>query len=280
MPTPAAESELITFLPFHFEVETGRLWSGDQLCALRPQAAAILEYLLRRPGQVVSKAELFSALWPGVSVSAGVLKTYIWEIRKALDHTRGSSQLVETLPRRGYRFIGEVQGPRSKVQGPTSALVATTDFDPLVPSPQSLAANVVGREAELAQLHEWWAQARKGERQVAFVTGEAGIGKTTLVDAFLRQVTSTGEALCIGRGQCIEHYGTGEAYMPVLEALGDWLVNPRLCHWSRRSIAMPRRCLRNCLRCSRKPSGNDSGSKSKGSRKIACYENSSMRSKR
>ncbi len=220
MPTPAAESELITFLPFHFEVETGRLWSGDQLCALRPQAAAILEYLLRRPGQVVSKAELFSALWPGVSVSAGVLKTYIWEIRKALDHTRGSSQLVETLPRRGYRFIGEVQGPRSKVQGPTSALVATTDFDPLVPSPQSLAANVVGREAELAQLHEWWAQARKGERQVAFVTGEAGIGKTTLVDAFLRQVTSTGEALCIGRGQCIEHYGTGEAYMPVLEALG------------------------------------------------------------
>lgn len=147
MPTPAAESELITFLPFHFEVETGRLWSGDQLCALRPQAAAILEYLLRRPGQVVSKAELFSALWPGVSVSAGVLKTYIWEIRKALDHTRGSSQLVETLPRRGYRFIGEVQGPRSKVQRRLSSRQQTSTHSFPAPNPSPPMSSVVRRNS-------------------------------------------------------------------------------------------------------------------------------------
>ena len=55
-----------------------------------------------------------------------------------------------------------------------------------------------------------------------FVTGEPGIGKTTMVEAFLEQVAIDGE-LWIGRGQCIEHYGAGEAYLPVLEALG------RLC---------------------------------------------------
>jgi predicted ATPase len=62
----------------------------------------------------------------------------------------------------------------------------------------------------------------EGERQVVFVAGEVGIGKTTLVEAFMAQAGSNG-ALWIGHGQCIEQYGAGEAYMPVLEALG------RLC---------------------------------------------------
>jgi predicted ATPase len=62
-------------------------------------------------------------------------------------------------------------------------------------------------------------KARRGERQVLFVTGEAGIGKTTLTEAFLDRVAATGE-LWIGRGQCVEHYGASEPYMPLLEALG------------------------------------------------------------
>jgi predicted ATPase len=79
---------------------------------------------------------------------------------------------------------------------------------------------MVAREAELAQLHELWTQARQGTRQVVFVTGEAGIGKATLVDAFVAQVVAT-EAVWFGRGQCIEQYGAGEAYLPLLEALGQ-----------------------------------------------------------
>ena len=77
---------------------------------------------------------------------------------------------------------------------------------------------MVGREAELAQLHQWWARALKGERQVVVVTGEVGIGKTTVVDAFAAQVWGR-EPVWIGRGQCIEQYGAGEAYLPLLGAL-------------------------------------------------------------
>src|SRR5262249_38697493 len=80
----------------------------------------------------------------------------------------------------------------------------------------------VGREGELRQLHHWWDKALNCERQVVFVTGEPGIGKTTLVEAFLAQMAAD-DKVWIARGQCIGHYGAGEAYLPLLEALG------RLC---------------------------------------------------
>src|SRR4030095_11646818 len=54
---------------------------------------------------------------------------------------------------------------------------------------------------------------------IVFVTGEAGIGKTALVDTFARSIASD-RRIRIGRGQCLEQYGTVEAYMPVLEAIG------------------------------------------------------------
>jgi len=77
----------------------------------------------------------------------------------------------------------------------------------------------VGRELELAQLHTYFAKALHGERQIIFVAGEPGIGKTTLVEAFLQQVIAEDD-FWLGRGQCIEHYGAGEAYLPLLDALG------------------------------------------------------------
>ena len=90
-------------------------------------------------------------------------------------------------------------------------------------------SGLVGREAELAQLQRYWAQARQGRRQVVFITGEAGIGKTTLVDSFVSQMAAT-EVVWNARGQCIEHYGAGEAYLPLLEALGQLGRGPDGAH--------------------------------------------------
>ena len=70
-------------------------------------------------------------------------------------------------------------------------------------------------------------------RQLVFVTGEAGIGKTTVVDAFLAQVGAA-QPVWIGRGQCIEHYGGGEAYLPLLDALGRLGRGPDERGWSPR----------------------------------------------
>ena len=108
-------------------------------------------------------------------------------------------------------------------------MAPTAPLPALTPAPVSPSASVptplpaprlVAREDELATLHQWFAQALQGERHLGFITGEAGIGKTTLVDTFVTQLA--GQApLWLGHGQCIEQYGTGEAYLPLLEALGQ-----------------------------------------------------------
>jgi len=77
----------------------------------------------------------------------------------------------------------------------------------------------VARAVELAQLQQWWALAQQGHRQLGLISGEAGIGKTTLVDAFVAQVTVE-QTVWVGYGQCIEPYGAGEAYLPLLDAFG------------------------------------------------------------
>src|SRR5262249_8371211 len=78
---------------------------------------------------------------------------------------------------------------------------------------------VVGRAGPLAELERWAARAQQGDRQLVFVTGGPGVGKTTIVDLVLDRIAATGP-VAIGRGQCLEQTGAGEAYLPVLGALG------------------------------------------------------------
>jgi tetratricopeptide (TPR) repeat protein len=77
---------------------------------------------------------------------------------------------------------------------------------------------LLGRTAELKQLRGWWDKALTGARQLGFISGEPGIGKTTLVNAFLDELAAGGECWLAG-GHSVEFYGAGEAFMPLLEAL-------------------------------------------------------------
>jgi predicted ATPase len=67
---------------------------------------------------------------------------------------------------------------------------------------------LVGRERELAQLHSWFDKALSGERQLVFVTGEAGIGKTTLVDAFLQSLESENQKPLLSEVRTRDPIGT------------------------------------------------------------------------
>ncbi len=73
-----------------------------------PKALSVLDYLVTRPGQLVTKDELFVAVWPEAVVSEGTLAECIRGVRRALGETARAPRYVETVHRRGYRFIGQL----------------------------------------------------------------------------------------------------------------------------------------------------------------------------
>src|SRR5262245_55196174 len=206
------------FAFFRLDPDNACVWRGTEMVALTPKAFAVLQYLVAHAGQVVTKEALLSAVWPEIAVSEAVLKVCLSEVRKALGDVARTPHFIATVHRRGYRFIA----PVTAAEPPEAQGTARTLQRLLVADTPRAIPGLVGRKAALAQLHGSLERALQGKRQVVFVTGEIGIGKTTLVDAFVAQVTAEMPVL-VAHGQCVEHYGAGEAYLPVLEALG------RLC---------------------------------------------------
>jgi DNA-binding winged helix-turn-helix (wHTH) protein/predicted ATPase len=220
---------LLTFGSYRLNPQTGQLWRGTHEVKVTPKALAVLRLLVGRPGEVVTKDEFFQAVWPDTVVSDDALTACIQELRRAFRETARRPHYIETVHRRGFRFLPTITTPpvvsdQFSVISPDKAKIRNPR---LGTGNWQLTTPLVGRENELAQLHGWLEKASRGERQLVFVSGEAGIGKTTVVEAFLQTLDSRRQTLdaCvwIGRGQCVEHFGAGEAYLPVLEALG------RLC---------------------------------------------------
>src|SRR6201999_2245946 len=85
----------------------GGLMSGDRPVRLTPQALALLSFMGDRPGEGIPKEELFSAVWSEVTVGDAALVTCIQELRKALGDDARRPRYIETLHRRGYRFVGK-----------------------------------------------------------------------------------------------------------------------------------------------------------------------------
>ena len=216
------------FGPFRLDRANAGLWRAEQSVTLRPKTFEVLVYLVTHAGQLVTKEALLDAIWPETAVGEGVLKTSMNELRKALGETAKEPQWIATVHRRGYRFVAPVTRVESSplVEGlvPLRAPLPAPAPKLALPSPPVSAPPsaplLIAREAELATLHQWFAKAQRGERHLGFITGEAGIGKTMLVDTFVTQLAGQA-SLWRGHGQCIEQYGAGEAYLPLLEALGQ-----------------------------------------------------------
>ena len=209
---PIANDKRISFDRFSLDLVNECLWRGPEALKIRPKAFSLLNYLIQRPGQLVTKDELLNAVWPETFVGDAVLKVTVQQVREALEDDPKSPQFIETAHRRGYRFIGQIADPRQ----------SSPSQDNFYSGAFPVFSDVVGREQPLARLQRWLRRMMRGERQIGFITGEAGIGKTSLVDAFARTIPADG-TIRVARGQCLEQYGTGEPYLPVLEAIG------RLC---------------------------------------------------
>ena len=208
--TPMPDDALrLQFDVFELDEAQARLTRAGQPMAVPPKAFGLLCALARQPGRLITKEALLDAVWGHRWVSDSVLKTTVSELRAALGDDARQPRFIETVSRRGYRFMAAV---------PPVALSAAV-ADAAAPAPGAR-PSLIGRGEAMARLQAAWQRALTGRRQLVWLTGEAGIGKTTLIE---HAVAALGAA-AVAQGQCVEQHGAGEPYLPLLEALG------RLCH--------------------------------------------------
>ena len=215
-----------TFGDFDLDAADMSLRRDGEIVPLTPKAYSVLEYLVERAGRLVTKQELLDTVWSDTIVGDAVLKVCVLEIRKALGDDPRNATYIQTVHRRGYRFVADVAEVTTPAADVDSAEFAADKVAPTVAGIGSHSLGLVARESSWAQLQRAFERARLGRRQSVFVTGEAGIGKTSLVDAFAEELAAVNGTV-VARGQCIEHYGSGEAYLPVLEAIGRLTRGPQ-----------------------------------------------------
>jgi predicted ATPase len=189
------------FGEFRLDLQNECVWNGAEQLSLTPRPFSVLRYLVENPQRLVTHDELLEALWPETYVQPQVLRTYVLELRKLLGDDHAAPRFIQTIPKRGYRFVAAVTHSATDVSGESAPML-------------------FGRERELKTLAQGLKRAEMGERHSVFISGEVGIGKTTLIDAFCAQQVEPGK-LRMARGQCIEGFGGKEAFYPVREALSS-----------------------------------------------------------
>jgi DNA-binding winged helix-turn-helix (wHTH) protein/tetratricopeptide (TPR) repeat protein len=201
------------FEDFRLDRRNQEVRRGPRVIALRPKSFAVLRFLAENPGRLITPAELLKAVWGSTVVSDGLLRSYIMDVRQALDDDASNPRFIETLPRRGFRFLPKV----------TEASVPDDGkLEPKAPVSSAPSPELIGRDQELSSLERLMTAALRGKRQMVFIAGEAGIGKTALLQAFLDNISAAGDARVVC-GHCVEQFGTREAYLPIFDALS------RLC---------------------------------------------------
>ena len=111
---PLQNGESYDFGPFRLDVAERVLTKGPQAVPLTPKAFDTLVFLIRNSGHVVEKDELLKQVWPDTFVEEGVLAVNVAALRKALNEGREWPSYIETVPRRGYRFTGDVRAFRDR----------------------------------------------------------------------------------------------------------------------------------------------------------------------
>src|SRR5687767_4438115 len=99
------------------EIRSGRVTNGGTVVELEPKAYALLLVLLSRPGELVTKQDLLDVVWPDVFVTDNAVSRVVAQLRRALGDSAREARYIETVPRRGYRFVAPVEVRRAAAPG-------------------------------------------------------------------------------------------------------------------------------------------------------------------
>jgi DNA-binding winged helix-turn-helix (wHTH) protein/tetratricopeptide (TPR) repeat protein len=196
---------------FRLSADGTLLLRDGEAVPLAPKVLHTLLVLVQHAGEVVRKEDLMHAVWPDCVVEETGLTRNISLLRQAL--ADDGQRFIATIARIGYRFVGPVE--RIDDVAASRGQQRRTRRDRSQHEPAHL---VVGRDGELKALYAALERARAGQGGILAISGEPGIGKTTVVDTFLQEV---GDSCLIGRGSCSERLAGAEPHLPLLEALDE-----------------------------------------------------------
>ena len=201
------------FGPFRLDRVNQCLWRGngsrgDERILLTPTEFGVLDYLVEHAGRLVTHDELLDAVWPRTAIEPQAVKSKVFHLRRVLGDDSRAPAFIETVQRRGYRFVAQIANGRVE---------ETNGASP---------AHLVGREQTLNELWSCFRAARNGKLEIVFLSGEPGIGKTSVAREFCRQLSDRDPAVRTAVGQCVEGFGSKEAFYPVLDAVGQLCNGP------------------------------------------------------
>jgi len=194
-------SSTLLFAGVRIDLANECVWRGEQTLKLTPTAFALLRYLVEHAGRLVTKEELLQAIWPETAVTEGVLTTHVRQIRQALEDDPKTPQFIETVHRRGYRFIA----PLTTAQPVSSSKFQVSGSGSALRTPHA-AIGMVGREEELAQLHMWLEKVLQGERQIERLSPA---GQRMLEAASVVGAEFSAAAVAAGVGAAVEEVEEG-----------------------------------------------------------------------
>ena len=189
------------FGEFQLDLALGTLARAGATLPFQAKPLALLAFLIARRDRVVSKEELHGALWPGVAVSEAALTSALRDLRRALGDEGAAPRFIETRRGRGFRFVHPVEELRA---------AGEPEVD----------RSFVGRVELLEALQRQLDAASAGRGQLAFLTGEAGIGKTRTARELAARAGRLGFAVHLGH--CLEEEGA-PPYRPWTQLVRDVL---------------------------------------------------------
>ncbi len=150
----------IRFGPFELDVRAGELRNDGRRVRLQDQSFQILRMLLECPGEVVLRGEIRNQLWPNDTVVEfdHSINTAVMRLRDALGESAGQPRYIETLARRGYRFIGQVEVPANQPVTAAPLVIVPRDSHPRPPlqRPRILIPILLGTLFLLALAGAWY----------------------------------------------------------------------------------------------------------------------------
>jgi DNA-binding winged helix-turn-helix (wHTH) protein/tetratricopeptide (TPR) repeat protein len=194
------------------------LWRGEERVVLAPKPFEVLCCLVERAGELVTKDELLDAVWRNLNVSDSSLTVAMNALRAALHDDRNAPNYIETVTRRGYRFIASV-GSGASLRSTRPAQPSRAEPPAAPDERDERRAWRVGRDVPLEILEGVVRRVLAERRQVVFVTGESGIGKTTFVQMAVERMKRGGWGVL--HAGCNELFGTHEAFLPLIESLQE-----------------------------------------------------------